>query len=687
MMTTRKGRLTDPTEHLAGQLVAALVNFLLLAVLGFAIVAFLSSSPAPATVTWLTLGLSVPALIGLQRLARKGQVRPAALALCLLALIAIATDLPVHGPNTIATGGFIIVVVIGGLTLGSAAALILAAATVLLLGAAMLAVSPAGHPVLTDAQRFAHYATQITVTSLLVAWWAAHTRRLVRQLRGSEARYAQLIEESPDAIISLDREGRTTYWNPAAESMLGFARTEVVGRDWLEVGTVPPHEVAGIRAAIARLMESAPEKRSPTMRDVELVHRNGTRLAVEAKSMTLLEDGQIVGIVSILRDVSERVRTEAERASLRAQVVSAQRMEAVGRFAGGIAHDFNNILTIILNTVEVMRTGDADADALNDIHDAATRGAALTRQLLTYSRRQPSRVQPTDIHRTVSALRPMLERLLDRDVRLELRLDADRASVVVDPSQLDQILLNLVVNSRHAMPNGGTITIATELMPAVAPPAIRIRVSDTGSGMDAATKAQAFEPFFTTKGEGGTGLGLSVVQNIVRLAGGTLDCESEPGHGTTIGIQLPLVDGVDGAANAPVPVRFAPRPHGSFRVALVDDDLMVRGAVIRALTAAGIEVYPVPLPVDVADLERRLGRADALITDIVMPGLTGPDLVDELRKRGCRTPVLFVSGHAEHALIERARNTPNAVLLAKPFTADDVLARLEEIGAREGDAR
>jgi two-component system cell cycle sensor histidine kinase/response regulator CckA len=682
MITSR----TDPTERLAGQLVAALVDILLVAVLGFGIASLLSSRHAPTpTTTWITLGLSVPALIGLRHLARKGHVRPAALALCLLALIAIATDLPVHGPNTIAVGGFIIVVVIGGLTLGSAAALILAAAVVLLLGTAILGYAAAGQPVPTDGQRFVHYATQIIVASLLVAWWAAHTRRLVRQLRASEGRYAQLLEESPDAIISLDREGRTTYWNPAAEGMLGFARSEVLGRDWLEVGTVPPHEVDGVRAALARLKGLAPERRKPTVRDLELTDSKGRRIAVEAKSMALREEGEIVGIVSILRDVSERERMEAERASLRAQVVSAQRMEAVGRFAGGIAHDFNNILTIILNTIEVMRAGEIDADALKDVHDAATRGATLTRQLLTYSRRQPSRAKPTDIHRTLGALRPMLERLLDQDAHLELQLGAESASVLVDPGQLDQIVLNLVVNSRDASPRGGVITIATELLPAATPPAIQIRVIDTGTGMDAATKAQAFEPFFTTKGEGGTGLGLSVVQNIVRHAGGTLDCESEPGRGTAITIRLPVV--VASTASGPVDVRSGPRAQATFRVVLVDDDPMVQNAVMRALAAAGIEVDPVTLPVDVADLERRLGRADALITDIVMPGLTGPDLVDELLDRGCRTPVLFVSGHAEHALIERARNAPNASFLAKPFTADDVLARLEEICPRAREAR
>jgi two-component system cell cycle sensor histidine kinase/response regulator CckA len=677
MITSR----IDPTERLAGQLVAALVDILLVAVLGFGVASFVASRHAStATTTWVTLGLSVPALIGLRRLARKGHVRPAALALCLLALIAIATDLPVHGPDTIAVGGFIIVVVIGGLTLGSAAALILAAAVVLLLGAAILGGAAAGQPVPTDGERFVHYATQIIVASLLVAWWAAHTRRLVRQLRASEGRYAQLLEESPDAIISLDREGRTTYWNPAAEGMLGFTRSEVLGRDWLEVGTVPPHEVDGVRAALARLKGLGPERRKPTVRDMELTDSKGRRIAVEAKSMALREEGEFVGIVSILRDVSERERMEAERASLRAQVVSAQRMEAVGRFAGGIAHDFNNILTIILNTVEVMRAGETDADALKDVHDAATRGAILTRQLLTYSRRQPSRAKPTDIHRTLGALRPMLERLLDQDAHLELQLGAESASVLVDPGQLDQIVLNLVVNSRDASPRGGAITIATELFPAATPPAIQIRVIDTGTGMDAATKAQAFEPFFTTKGEGGTGLGLSVVQNIVRLAGGTLDCESEPGRGTAITIRLPVVPS---AASGPVDVRSGPRAQAAFRVVLVDDDPMVQNAVMRALTAAGIEVEAVPLPVDVADLERRLRRADALITDIVMPDLTGPDLVDALLERGCRTPVLFVSGHAEHDLIERARNTPNASFLAKPFTADDVIARLEEICLRE----
>jgi two-component system cell cycle sensor histidine kinase/response regulator CckA len=674
-------RSGDPTEDLSGRLVAGLVDFLLVAVLSFGALALVSPGPK-ATSQWATLAVGFVALLGLRRLARTGRVRAAALALCVIAWLAIAMDLPVHGPNTIAVGGFVIVVVIGGLTLGPVAALALAAATGVLLAGVMLGLLPAGETIPTDGVRLTHYATQLTLASLLVAWWAAHTRRLVRQVRASEARHSQLLEESPDAIVSVDTAGLITFWNRAAENMFGYTRSEIVGRDWSALGATAPKQIDVVHVDIT----SVTERGSAVVRDLELSHRDGRLVTVEAKSMPLREEGEVVGTVSIVRDLSERKRTELERASLREQLVGAQRMEAVGRFAGGIAHDFNNILTIILNTAEIVRarTPDGDAEAISDISDAATRGAALTRQLLTFSRRQPSQPRPTDVNQTLVAVRPMLDRLLGHDVLLEMHLCTETATVLVDPGQLDQIVVNLVVNARDAMPDGGTITIATELVPGSSSmSSIAIRVTDTGSGMDAATKAMAFAPFFTTKGERGTGLGLSVVQNIVQLAGGTIQCDSEQGRGTTFQIVLP---GVKASVSLPPAKRASAGPQVSRKVVLVDDDPLVRSAVTRALRRAGISVDAVSVPVDSADLERRLQGADALITDVVMPGLTGPDLVDELRRRGVRTPVIFVSGHAEHALIERVRGAPNALLLAKPFTTDDILARLDELSPQPAPA-
>lgn len=669
----------DPTDRLSARLVAGILDFLLVSVLLFGALSLVGGGPKPLPQS-VTLVLGVIVLLGLRRLARAGRVREAALAVCVSGWLAISMDLPVHGPNTIAVGGFVIVVVIGGLTLGPAAALALAAATALLLGAVMLGLVPSGETLPSNGVRLTHYATQLTLASLLVAWWAAHTRGLLRQLRASEARHAQLLEESPDAIVSTDRAGVITFWNHAAEEMLGHPRRETVGRTWSEVGVVPQKASGTVTSDMSSI-----EHGSGVVRELDLSHRDGRLVPVEAKSMPLHEEGQVVGMVSIVRDVSERKRTEAERASLREQLVSAQRMEAVGRFAGGIAHDFNNLLTIILNVAEVVgaSASAAEREAMTDIREAAQRGAALTRQLLTFSRRQPSQPRPTDVNENLVALRPMLERLLGKDVNVEMDLGAHTEQVLVDSGQLDQIIVNLVVNARDAMPDGGTITIATALTGDSSPGhAVAIRVTDTGSGMDAATKGMAFEPFFTTKGEHGTGLGLSVVQNIVQLAGGTIRCDSEPGRGTTFQIALPSV-AASASASA---TRTAPVHAGrsvSRRVVLVDDDPLVRNAVSRGLESVGITVDEVSLPVDLDDLERRLRNADALITDIVMPGLTGPDLVEQLRRRGCRAPVIFVSGHADHALVERVRGAPNALLVAKPFTAEDILARLDEL-SRQG---
>jgi PAS domain S-box-containing protein len=510
---------------------------------------------------------------------------------------------------------------------------------------------------------------------VLIAWWALHTRQLLRQLHASEAKHALLLEESPDAIVNVDRSGTVQFCNQAFETMTGTPRSDIVGQQLLALPAVA-REVDQARERVAAVLAGEGGQTA----DVQIVHRDGHIVKAEVKTFPLREEGQIVGVISILRDRTERARAELERASLQSQLVSAQRMEAVGRFAGGIAHDFNNILTIVLSSAGVLaRAKPQEQRAVSDIEDAAMRGAALTRQLLTFSRRQPSEARAMDVNEGIEALRPMLERILGEDVALKLELAAAPLHVLLDPAQLDQVLMNLAVNARDAMPGGGTITIGTERVGGGAASAsVGIVVQDTGSGMNAATLARAFEPFFTTKGEGGTGLGLSVVHGIVDHAGGTVRCESEPGRGTTFRIALPAVAPPE---RAPGVGRADPAARGQRRVVLVDDDSLVRESVARALRQSGVTVEVMSTPVDVDAVEARLREADALISDIVMPGTTGPDLVDALRRRGSRAPVIFVSGHAGHALVERARRDSRAVLIPKPFTAADVLARLDELWA------
>ncbi len=667
----------DPTEHLSARLVSAISDLLLVGTLVFTAIAFVGPTSAPVLYR-VTLPAGVVLLYGLRRLVRSGKVRPAATLLCVGGWLICATDLQLHGPQTLAVGAFLLMVLIGGLTLGPVAALSLATASVVALATVMLGGTSSAFVMPSPGTRLVHYSTQLVLVSVLVAWWAQGMRRLVHQLRESEARHMQLLEDAPDATLSFDRDGVVTFWNTAAEQMFGYPRSTIIGQRFETVPTMPkdPEHVERARASVTRAMGGA----EGPPHELDLTHRDGHAVMVEVKTVPLRRDGQVAGVMSTVRDISARKLAEKERAMLEEQLMSAQRMEAVGRFAGGIAHDFNNILTIIFNAAEVMRAtvpGEANG-AIDDVLEAATRGASLARQLLTFSRHQPSEARPTDVSATILALNPMLARLLGDDVAIEMNLDERHPLIVrIGPGQLDQVLLNLTINARDAMPNGGTIHLTASAVDGARElPRLELAFSDDGCGMDASTIARAFDPFFSTKGERGTGLGLSIVKRIVTQAGGTIECESEIDRGTRFRITLPLV-AVAPEADAPKPVE--PRPRGERRVVLVDDDPLVRLAVARALQSAGIAVHSVATPLVVADVEEQLRGASALITDVVMPGMTGPDLVDELRRRGCRTPVIFVSGYAEHALLARIENAEGASLIAKPFTAEDILARLDEI--------
>jgi two-component system cell cycle sensor histidine kinase/response regulator CckA len=677
----------DPAERISARLVSAIGDLLLIGTLAFTAIVLLGPASAPVAYR-VTLPLGVVLLYGLRRLVRSGHVRPAATILCVGGWLIIATDLQLHGPHTVAVGAFLLMIVIGGLTLGPVAALSLATVTVAALAAVMFQQghNPQAFVMPSPWTRWLHYSTQLLLVSVLVAWWAQGMRRLVRQLRESEARHAQLLEDTPDATVSVDLQGVITFWNGAAEKMLGYPRSTFIGRRWDTVPTVP-RDIDHVDRARASLSNAMAGTNGP-VHELELVHREGHMVTVEVKSVPLHEGGQIAGVMSTVRDISARKKAEHERAVLEEQLVSAQRMEAVGRFAGGIAHDFNNILTIIFNAAEVMRGAPRDAaDAgIDDVLEAATRGASLARQLLTFSRHQPSEARVTDVNATLIALKPMLARLVGEDVAIEMDLDEGRPSnVLIGPGQLDQVLLNLTINARDAMPRGGTIRISAKVATeSGSAKGVEVAFADTGFGMDASTIARAFEPFFSTKGERGTGLGLSIVKRIVSQAGGTIRCESVIDRGTTFRITLPLVSrtATGGASTSDAPKAAHPAESaagGNRRIVLVDDDPLVRLAVARALQSAGVTVDSIATPLVVDDVEARLRDAYALVTDVVMPGMTGPDLVDELRKRGCKAPVVFVSGYAEHALLTRIRSTVGASLLTKPFTAEDVLARLAEL--------
>ncbi|HWQ15669.1 MAG TPA: response regulator [Roseiflexaceae bacterium] len=396
------------------------------------------------------------------------------------------------------------------------------------------------------------------------------------------------------------------------------------------------------------------------------------------------EEGRAVKLRGVMVDITRQKELEN-------QFYQAQKMEAIGRLAGGVAHDFNNLLTAIIGYSDLllgdMGPGDGRRADVEEIRRAAERASALTRQLLAFSRKQILAPQVLDLNAVVTNIDKMLRRLIGEDIVLTIVLDPALGHVKADPGQLEQVIVNIVVNARDAMPRGGQLTIATanvDLSPRAAahhislPPGryVTLAVEDTGMGMDAETRAQIFEPFFTTKERGkGTGLGLSTVYGIVKQSGGDIEVESEPGQGTTFRIYLPRVDEPAAAAAQERP---AVPPHGTETILLVEDEEGVRTLLQKLLERSGYTVLAAPrgeVALEIA--ARHAGPIHLVITDVVMPGMSGRDLVQSLLALRPAMRALYISGYSTGAL--QLPHPPDAALLQKPFRTDDLLRRVREV--------
>jgi two-component system cell cycle sensor histidine kinase/response regulator CckA len=400
-------------------------------------------------------------------------------------------------------------------------------------------------------------------------------------------------------------------------------------------------------------------------------------------------DGSIDHIVTVVEDVTER-------RSLQSQLAHVQKMESIGRLAGGIAHDFNNLLTAILGYVELSRQSVAESEPLaadlREIEMASRRGAELTRQLLTFARRQVVEPRPCNLNDLAQSVSRLLTRLIGERIELVLDLDPELSPVIADSGQLEQVIINMAVNARDAMPQGGRLILQTRNVeldrqwtaghPGIEPgPYVRLSVQDTGTGMDAATLSRIFEPFFTTKDAGmGTGLGLATSYGIVRQAGGDIEAFSEPGSGTVLQVHLPVARGTVAA----YPVE--PRPHvattnGSGRVVMVvDDEPQVRTLMERAFQRRGFEVLSAgsaeeALPV----FSEYVGHIDLLVTDIILPGKGGRELAETLTAMRPGLPVLYVSGYTESQVEHAALLAEGTAFLPKPFTTSELTSRAAEL--------
>jgi PAS domain S-box-containing protein len=504
----------------------------------------------------------------------------------------------------------------------------------------------------------------------------------------------QVLDTLPVGVWVLERDGRIMFGNPAGRAIWGGARyTGIDGFGeyrgwWADTGeAIAPEDWAAARAIL---------KGETSLNEVVLIESfDGVQRTILNSAVPLRSlDGAILGAILVNQDISDqRAAQEALRRS-EEQLRHAQKLEAVGQLAGGIAHDFNNLLTGILSYADLMlqeaRPGDPIRADLEQIRHAGERAAALTRQLLAFSRRQVLQPRVLSLNASVTELDSMLRRLLGADVALETRLDDGLGYVLADPGQLEQVLVNLVVNARDATPAGGRVRIATAnlQLPAaddgrsngVRPGAyVSLAVSDTGVGMDVPTQARIFEPFFTTKAPGkGTGLGLSTVYGIVEQSGGHIEVESAPGQGSTFTIFLPRYLGTNGPGMAR-PDRPT-LPNGTETLLLVEDEATVRGSVRRLLERQGYTVVEARHGADALRIVDAGDRPiDLVLTDLVMPEMGGRELVEQLRARQPSLKVLYMSGYTERAVTVDGVMPPGTGFMEKPFTVEQLTRRTREI--------
>jgi hypothetical protein len=519
-------------------------------------------------------------------------------------------------------------------------------------------------------------------------------KAIEEELRRSREDLATTLECMAEGVIATDVEGRVTRMNPAAEALTGWREVEARGRplDDLvrfvnqQTGEPTSHAVQGV------LREGL---RVGLANDTALVRRDGAQVPIASSGAPIrYADGEIRGVVMVLKNM----KAEYE---LMSQLQQSQKIEAIGRLAGGVAHDFNNLLTVICGYA-VMVLDDAPADApfreeLTEIKNAGDRAAALTRQLLAFSRKQVLQPVVLDLNQVVQGMDAMLRRLIGEDIDLVTNLDPELGRTMFDPGQIEQIVMNLVVNARDAMPSGGKLTLETanaeldEEYVRTHPGArsglhVVIAVTDTGTGMGAATMARIFEPFFTTKEHGkGTGLGLSTVYGIVRQSGGNIWVYSEPERGTTFKVYLPRTDAPAAAARLAFEARA--RPPVAATVLVVEDDPAVRALIADVLRRGGYTVLATGDVGEAIELSRTHGGPiHALLTDVVLPGMGGRELAERIVAIRPTTKPVYMSGYTDNAIVHHGVLDPGTAFIEKPITADVLLAKLREFLADSGAA-
>jgi len=515
-------------------------------------------------------------------------------------------------------------------------------------------------------------------------------------LRESEKEFQKFYDEAPVGYHELDTKGRITRVNRKELEMLGYTAGEMLGKPlwnfFVEEDTTRHVTMAKLAGDV-----SFHDTFERTYR-----RKDGTTLPVLVEDRLLRDkNGQIIGIRSTVEDITERRQTQEALRKSEEQLRQWQRVEAIGRLAGGVAHDFNNLLMTIKGCSELLLNAfdrrDPRREEVEEILKAGERATSLTRQLLAFGRRQVLQPQVLDLNSLVINMDKMLRRLIGEDIQLVTVLDQELWSVKVDPGMIEQVIMNLAVNSRDAMPNGGKLTIETaniihdenyasrhiSMKPGYY---VMVAVSDNGCGMDKETQSHLFEPFFTTKEKGkGTGLGLSTVYGIIKQSGGNIWVYSEPSQGTTFKIYLPRVEKT--ATVYKPKASSPPAPGGTETILLVEDEEAVRTMVSKILRNKGYTVLEAAHSEEAFEIsERHEGPIHLMVTDVIMPQMSGPELAERLAPRLPEMKVLYMSGYPDNTIVQHGVLEPGTAFLQKPFTLNALESKVREVldGTRPG---
>lgn len=519
-----------------------------------------------------------------------------------------------------------------------------------------------------------------------------YKHRAERDLRASERRYATTLASIGDGVIATDRHATITFLNPVAERLTGWPASEAVGSPLEDVFRIY-NESTGEKMAnpVDRVLREGVVV--GLANHAALVTRGGGEVPIEDCAAPIMDDLSTgVGAVLVFRDVSDQRRQEAEQSRLRDKLQETSKINAIGRLAGGVAHDFNNLLTIINGYADLLLAGRTRKDPLWDslvaIQDAGERAARLTQQLLAFSRRAMIEPKSLDLNAIIVETTKMLRRLLGENIEIALVLDPVQDTIIADQGQLEQVLINLAVNARDAMPKGGRLTIKTSSVqireedlvnyPELkAGRFLQLAVSDTGCGITNEVKSRLFEPFYTTKGVGaGTGLGLAVVHGIVNQAGGQASVSSKVGVGTTFKLLFPSTTAAVElhSEESQLPI------CGTETILLVEDEELVQRVARISIECHG---YHVLSALDSASAIRIAdeypGKIDLLVTDVVMPDMGGRELADAIRARRPEIQVLFMSGYSEEAVYKHGQVSASQAFIQKPFSPLGLTQKIRDV--------